>query len=458
MMEQKTVQYADSYGRVKHLALQLSSYASGKVRSQMLNAYKTLFQKMEPDTKFTIVVESDRDKADVDKILKDNKIPNPERIQYIKPNVGGLTVWARDQMIGMYLPDDPNHTGLLNQTTLHNWHDSDTKVPPKIADANPKIILDKEPRLITDGGDTVSNRNESYVGYYSLAATAENLHRVGRSNNFVKTQIVAHYEAKTGKRVVLSELDNPFPFKIVPEPFPKDVHKVPFRLESNPDYQPLKAAGNQVDEATMYEDMAKELFEKQFGKKVNVMGKDDPPTPQIEEPASDHMDMGLTPVDEKTFMLGSPDLTKSLIRSMSPSELRQAEQVLSEAAGKRIDLKSYADTSRKGDKQNEFDAYEKKLTGDGYRVVRLPHAEPDWGSPYISYNNCLMERFDKNNDGTEYRRIFLPVYGIPKLDNFAIDAYKKEGFEVIPMPLDALSARWGALRCISNWLERSPQG
>jgi hypothetical protein len=358
----------------------------------------------------------------------------------------------------MYVPDDPSHTALLNQTTLHDWHDNDNKVPQKIANANPTIILDKEPRLVTDGGDTVSNRNESFVSYYSLAATANNLHTVGRSNNYVKTQMVAHYEAKTGKRVVMSDLENPLPFKIVPQPFPKEIHRMPFRLESNPDYKPMIYAGNQVDEATMYEDMAKELFEKQFGKKVNVMGKDDPSTPGVEQPASDHMDMGMTPVDEKTFMLGSPDLAKSLLKSMNPAELRQAEEALSTAAGKKIDLKSYLSETRADDKQSDFDAYEKKFTADGYRVVKLPHAEPGWGSPYITYNNCLMERWDKNNDGSEYRRIFLPVYGIPKLDNYAIDAYKKEGFDVIPMPLDALSSRWGALRCVSNWLERSPQG
>ena len=457
--EIKTKQYADSYGRVKHLALQLSSYVYGNSRSQVLNAYKTLFQNMEPDTKFTVVVESDRDRSDVEKVIKDNNIQNPDRIDFIKPNVGSLTVWARDEMVGMYLPDDPKQSpALLNQTTLHYWHNNDAKVPPFIAEKHPGIVLDKEPRIVTDGGDTTSNRNESYVGYKSYAATVDNLHKMTGRDASAKQKMIAYYENKYGKEVVESNSDNPFAFRIVPKKYPADIHKIPFKVERNPDYKPEEVGPGQVREAQMYEDLAKELFEKQFGKPVNVMGMDDPNTAHHEQPASDHMDMGMTPVDEKTFTLGSPALAQRIFRSMSPGELEQAESVLSKATGKPIDLKKMLSSTRIGDSEEDFNAYEKKFQKDGYRVVRLPHAEPGWGSPYISYNNCLMERWDKNGDGTEYRRIFLPIYGIEKLDNYAIKAYEKEGFEVIPMRLDSLATKWGALRCISNWLERSPQG
>lgn len=458
VLDEKTVQYADSYGRVKHLALQLSRYVSGEARSQVLNAYKTLFIKMEPDTKFTVVVESDRDREDVEKVIRDNNVSNPERIKFIKPDVGGLTVWARDMMIGMYLPESESQNALLNQSMLHSWHASDAKVPAYIAGENPDITLDREPRLVTDGGDTMSNRNESYVGYYSLAATARNLEQMAKRSPVLKGQMMSYYENNFGKEVVESESDNPLSFNIVPMDYPKEIHRIPFKVEPNPDYKPVNLKDGKVDEGQMYEDIAVELFKQQFGKKINVMGKDDPTTPEYERPASDHMDMGMTPVDEKTFMLGDPGLTNRIFRSMSPGELKQAEEVLSRAAGKKIDLKKFLEDTREDDSPHDFDMYEKKLTQDGYRVVRLPHSEPDWWGPYITYNNCLMERFDKNGDGTEYRRVFLPQMGIEKLDNYAINAYKNEGFEVIPIRLDALSARWGALRCISNWLERSPRG
>ena len=454
----KTKQYADSYGRVKHLALQLSNYVYGRTRTQVLDAYKTLFQKMEPDTKFTIVVETDRDKSDVEKVIKDNNIENPERIQFVKPDVGSLTVWARDEMVGMYLPDSPGQSALLNQTTLHYWHNNDSKVPAYIADKYNEIVLDKEPRIVTDGGDVAANRNESYVGNFSYTATVDNLHKMGRRDSSVKQRLIQYYENKYGKKVVESDDDNPFAFKVVPKKYPKEIHRMPFKVVKNPDYKPVKTGPGEVSEEKMYKDVAIDLFEAQFGKKVNIMGADDPSTSHVEKPASDHLDMGMTPVDEKTFTLGSPALARSIFKSMTNEELEQAENVLSKATGKPIDLKRVINDSRVNDSQEDFDAYENKLVKDGYRVVRLPHAEPGWGSPYISYNNCLMERFDKKGDGTEYRRIFLPVYGIEKLDNYAINAYEKEGFEVVPMKLDALSTKWGALRCISNWLERSPQG
>ena len=89
----------------------------------------------------------------------------------------------------------------------------------------------------------------------------------------------------------------------------------------------------------------------------------------------------------------------------------------------------------------------------GYNVIRLPHHEPSQsGDSYITYNNCLMERFEK--DGKEYRRVFLPVYGQDS-DNVAIKTWEGQGFEVVPMPLQHLTTRWGGLRCISNWLDRS---
>ena len=60
----------------------------------------------------------------------------------------------------------------------------------------------------------------------------------------------------------------------------------------------------------------------------------------------------------------------------------------------------------------------------------------------------------RREDGTEVKRIFLPVYGIDEVDNLAISTYQKEGYEVHPMPLANLATRKGALRCMSQWLQR----
>lgn len=454
----KTRQYADSWGRVTHMALMLSDYVYGDARKQVLNAYKTLFKEMEPDTRFTVVVESDKDQQDVEKIIKENNVPNPERIKFIKPKTGGLTVWARDMMVGMYLPEDEERSALLEQTPLHNWHGSDSQVPSYIAENDPNILLDEEPRIVTDGGDVMSNRKGSFVGYYSVAATARNLAAVVRGNPRLKREVIRFYENRFNKEVVEVMGDNEklFPFTFLPRKYPRSIHRYNFEMVKNPKYSPPKVKKGQVGEGEMYEDLAVELFKKQFGKDVTVMGRDDPQTPHVEQPATDHMDMGLTPVDEKTFFLGDPNLLERIFRSMSPEKLDAAKKRLSKMAGRPIHLESFLKQSRNNDNPADFDAYEKTLTQQGYNVVRLPHSEPDWFGPYISYNNCLMERFEK--DGQEIKRVFLPVYGIEDLDNYAVKAYQDQGFEVHRIPMDALSRRWGALRCITNWLERSPRG
>ena len=449
-------QFADSHGRVTHLALMMSSYARGATRTQMLDAYKTLFTRMEPDTRFTIAVESVRDRKDVERVIQEANVENPERIQFVDPKAGSLTVWARDMMVPLHLKDDPNHVALLEQTPLHDWHDNDSKVPAAICAQNPQILLDVDKSLVTDGGDVMANTKESLVGYYSLSATAEKLAKKVEADPAAKAALVAEFEQKTGRHVVDAERPVSFSFQRVERPEAQENDALlPWRLAENPSYEAKRLGPNQARLDEVYETKAVDMFASKFGKPVTLMGKDDPTTTHREEPASDHLDMGCTPVDDNTFFVGDPGLAKQLIGKMTPEELADAERKLSEAAGTRVRLPRPGDRNR--DNQEDFDAYERKLKEKGYNVLRLPHSEPKgWtGGSYISYNNCLMERFEK--DGQEVRRVFLPVYNIPKFDEYATKAWEGQGFEVIPMPLGALSARWGALRCVSNWLERSPQ-
>ncbi len=438
-------QFADSFGRVKHLALMISPYSGGKARQQILSGYKQMFTKMEPDTKFTIVCENNRDKADVEKALADSGAPNPERVQILQPNVGGLTVWARDMMVPLQLTESDTHVALLAQQPLHDWHDNDKRVPKAICDANPNIILHDDKRLVTDGGDTMSTTKDSFVGNYSMTATAEKVARDADADPKYRAEIIANFEARTGKTVVDGggRIELPQNFRAT---------ETDYQLVGNANYEPKRLGPNQADMSEVCRAQAVSLFESVLGKPVTTMGVDNPATQHIEEPASDHMDMGMTPVDDNTIFVGDPGLAKKIISKMSDAEIADAEAKLSEAAGKEVRL-----TGRNRDNQEDFDNYARQVGEKGYNVVRMPHLEPGYSSSYITYNNCLMERFTKE-DGTDVRRVFLPVYDIPKLDNAAMDIWKENGFEVIPMPLGALSQRWGALRCISNWLDRSPHG
>jgi len=438
-------QFADSFGRVKHLALMISPYSGGRARQQILSGYKQLFTKMEPDTKFTIVCETSRDVSDVQKALADSGAPNPERVQILKPNVGSLTVWARDMMVPLQLTESDTHVALLAQQPLHDWHDNDKRVPKAICDANPNIILHDDKRLVTDGGDTMSTTKDSFVGNYSMTATAEKVARDADADPKYRAEIIANFEARTGKQVVDGggRIELPQNFRAT---------ETEYQLIDNTRFEPKRLGPNQADMAEVCRSQAVSLFESVLGKPVTTMGVDDPATQHVEEPASDHMDMGMTPIDDQTMFVGSPALAKQIIGKMSAEEIADAEAKLSEAAGHEVRL-----TGRNRDNQEDFDAYAKTVSEKGYNVVRVPHLEPGYSSSYITYNNCLMERFTKE-DGTDVRRVFLPVYDIPKLDNAAIGTWQENGYEVIPMPLGALSQRWGALRCISNWLDRDPHG
>lgn len=447
-------QFADFHGRVTNLALMLSSYASGETRRQMLNAYETLFKRMEPDTRFTIAVGSSRDRKDIEDMMSRAQVPNPERIEFVDPKAGGLTVWARDMMVPLQLTADSDRVALLAQTPLHDWHDNDSAVPPAICQQNPSILLDEDKRLVTDGGDVMSNTKESLVGYYSVAATAQRMARQLDRDPELKAKFVAEYEQRTGNKVVDAKGPTVFPFRqeFIEVDNPTALN---WKLVENPQHKIRALRPGEVTAAQMYEESAKSLFEQKFGKPVTVLGKDDGTTVHQEEPATDHMDMGCTPIDDNTFFVGDPSLAKQIVSKMSEAEIADAERILSESAGKPVRLPRADERNR--DNQEDFDAYAKTLTEKGYNVIRLPHAEPGLSRSYISYNNCLMENFQRE-DGTQVRRVFLPVYNIPKLDEHAIKTWESQNYEVIPMPLGALSQRWGALRCISNWLNRSPHG
>jgi hypothetical protein len=469
---------ADSFGRVTHLALMLSPYVAGDDRTQLLGAYLILFTQMEPDTKFTIVVQTAQDQADVEKVIADNKVANTARITFLDPQVGDLTIWARDMMVCMFTPDDLSTTALLHQTTLHSWHANDMQVPGKIAASVPGIVLDTEPFIVTDGGDVQANTHEAFAGYYSIVSAQMKIAAAIAGNAALKVQVFDYYRRHFGNDIV-----EPAPGALHFPYLKQDRPDGSYQLVRDPDFKREDLGAGKVTLQHALEDLAVRLFADRFDKPVQVMGRDDPAAPGVEkDPATDHMDMGATPVDDKTYFVGDPSLARQAIASMTGPERAKLEGLLSKRAGYAVTLPVFQPHNR--DDQSDFDAYAHILEAKGYTVARVPHLEPPKaGDPYISYNNCLMERFDRGTLGralravatfasftfaapgmmrvrlfTETRRVFLPHYGIAKLDDLADAVWKQHGFTVIPIPLWALSSEWGALRCVSNWLARWPRG
>jgi hypothetical protein len=457
--EQKTRQYADGHGRIKHLALNYTSYAGNQAREQMKNAYKIMFKEMEPDTKFTIAINKKEYKDELTKMIKDENIPNPERFNFILPEKSkDLTIWARDMMLCTYDPEQEGKSVIVQQTPLHDWHLDDKVIPKEIAASSSDLGYLEEPRMVTDGGDVASNTEQSFVGYRSIAATAHKLSKMAGRNSDFRAKATEYYEDKHDKQVVHTSEENMFPFKLVPRDNPEKNHQVGFDLDNNPHYKVIDLKENQVREGNVYEDLAEELFETTLGKPIMILGKDDPETTVVEGPASDHLDMAFSPIDDKTCFVGDPTLTARILSGMSEERLEEVEKILNhDSEGdnrKLVDLKSV--NKHPKNHAPSFDYYAKQLEDKGYNVVRLPNVTPKSREPYVSYTNCLIENFEK--DGEEVRRVFLPTYGIEELDKYAINAFEEQGFEVHDMQLDWVSRRWGALRCISNWPEKSPQG
>jgi hypothetical protein len=409
----KTVQYSDNHGQLKHVVLSFDSRQHGETRNQVLNMYETLFTKLEPDTKFTVIVQGDAAKEEIGKIIEKNNVPNPERIVFEK-NDRTPSIWARDMMVSVFSPDYPHMNYIINPETIHS---RDKDLPELLDRTVDSLEVLYDTALVTDGGDVLSNRNESVVGYDSLRKTAFNIQ-----------DMVLYY---------------------------------PEFNKWTEDFYINTMNGDEIKVNTqeMFEDLAGQLFEEYFGKPVIVVGKDDPETPAKEVPAVFHQDMAITPIDDKTFFLGDPELFDKMVAEMPVDERKKAEEQLSEIAGYSVDFDQYirynnTPSSLGTNNPADFNAYKKTLEERGYDVIRLPFKFSQTTSwPSFTYNNCIMENFEK--DGKEVKRVFLPTVGVDYFDNHAIKEYEKQGFEVHPVPMGHVSKLQGTIRCSTNWLERS---
>jgi hypothetical protein len=311
----------------------------------------------------------------------------------------------------------------------------------------------KDPKLRTDGGDVVSDTNKAFVGYDSVYLTAMNLFR----------QTV--YGMTTFNSALLEStppvLESPhFSKRIVFDDVPAESHLPKYHLEKNPNYSAFSADGINHEKAALVK--SAEYFKQRYNKEIVIMGDDDPKTKAEEKPATFHIDMGVTLVDDKTALLGSPRMAMDIIKSWPKEKYDAANASLRKETGMSGDILGYLiDHNSRPDPrdpsvmriQNNFDGEEKRLREHGKNVIKIPYLEGS-RTPWISYGNCLMQDFNRK-DGTHVRNVFLPVYGIP-LDEVAKKAYEDQGFTVIPLTLSAFTALAGAIRCMSNYFGRSP--
>ncbi|MBT9584453.1 hypothetical protein IV102_14010, partial [bacterium] len=428
-----TFVHPDSTGKIEHLVLQLDASATPQIRKEVEGAWTQLFKNMDPDVKFTITFENELDRMRLRQLLAKEEIPNPERFNLQVASDLNITMWARDQMVGLGNNDGGNT--LLGQTTMRP-HGDDELLPPRIAASIPGLGFDGDKRLQTDGGDEVSNPKETFLGYASLHLTARRLYELDQQNE-AKAAIFSPFEKNLRVDYKNPQLNSP-----------------DFKFESNL----FKSTGDDIPQQEHWLSTAHELFEEKYGHKVTIIGDDDPNTQIAESPATFHMDMGMTPIDSNRILVGDPSIAVAAINNMTPEERADHNARLNAALGKPAGYDSLGalveeSTVKEPHLQHNFDVNARKVADGGYEIGRLPYLQGPQGLSWVTYNNCLMESYTRE-DGSHVRRVFLPTYDLPILDGIAKATYEKEGFEVIPLNLAALTSWRGAIRCISNVLER----
>jgi hypothetical protein len=432
-----TRQYADNKGRITSMVLLYSPGLLGQsMLAQLHNTYKILFENMEPDTKFTIGCSYKDEIEDLVKLTKESGIKNPERIKFVEAKEI-CSIWARDMLVSTFDKNEPDKCNMLSTQHIHS---TDGKAPAKISAAikDPNLGVINQPCLVIDGGDTVSNSKESFIGYNSIYCTREELKLFADKHPDFKKWATDYYYNTLNKEV--QKIDKP-----------GDVNSE--QSGSKIKKYPEKKFGA-VSEDQMYEDLAIELFREYFDKPVTPMGKDDPSTPKEEGVASFHQDMCTTPVSDNTFFLGDPTLFKKILQEMTPQERQKAEEQFAKVNKANVTLDEFVKQSEDKNKSENFEAYAKTFKEKNYEIIRLPfYSSYSNLVPNFTYNNCLMEDFEK--DGKHIKRVFLPIIGVDIFDNYATDAYKQQGFEVFPIPMAQISKEKGELRCITNWLGRS---
>lgn len=217
-------------------------------------------------------------------------------------------------------------------------------------------------------------------------------------------------------------------------------------------------------------------FQQELGRTVLVIG----PFPQ---PVA-HIDMMLTPLGNHRVALADADAGASIAEQAlkaNPDSVAAFEkyceenffghpsiQALSGSEGQKIAAPQVLGKTREMIEMSRqvaplLDGVAVSLQQHGYRVERIPFlyggpesrktADEDSGMratyPMLTYNNVLLEQ------DTGRRRVYLPNYGWPAMDQAAIDAWRKLGFEPRSIEGMAISAMYGgALRCSVKVLEK----
>lgn len=405
--------FPDSTGKIKEMALQLGNVEFDKplpeeTHNGLLGVWNQLFTHM-PETHFTVVCADQRGIDDVNKLVQDSGT-DPQRVSVVPAQADKMSIWIRDSMLPVRAED--GHTKLLIQDRTYWPGEGDNTIAPTLAqvhgqDQHNPITSQQHPALRIDGGNILSNSKQIIVGSDSIRHTRARLQELAQDPARAK-EIEEFYTRASGQ--------------------PAD------------------------DKDKMWEELPKLVFQSEFGRPVLVIARDH------DQPAF-HIDMCATPIGDSKFLVGDPSLAIKTLKALTPEERAATNREMALNAG----INSGEDLIGKlmaaednAENQANYDAVAAELKEAGYEIERVPAMmglRTTWSVPYLTYNNCIMERYPAA-DGSETKKVYLPQYGCQVLDKMAEKIYQGNDYEVIPLQMGSISKLEGAIRCSSYAIER----
>jgi len=143
-----------------------------------------------------------------------------------------------------------------------------------------------------------------------------------------------------------------------------------------------------------------------------------------------HVGMYLTPLGDGVVAVADPELGARIARE----------------AETRDDPPAITDDPAEIDK---FHRVARDLESRGFEVLRVPLLLTTAPRVYVSYNNALLEQ------DAAGRRIYMPAYGLQRLDAAATQVFQQQGWQVVPVRVAQLYRHTGSLRCLVGVLSRA---
>lgn len=387
---------SDYQGKIKHLLIQFNDL-------DPLPAYYDLLRKLDPEVRVTILVPNPGKKELLQQLLRHWQVPNLKRFDDRVVNAS-LTPWARDPFV-VLRGDDGAIAFLFRKTWPSLRGGGDDPVLKKhlpllpLAGHVPQIVAAP---FVLDGGNLLSAGNEVLVGNN---AYFDNLAQELPSQE--------KYAARMGQTLGAA---------------------VAF------------VGGHFIEVPWGHSDMYLTLI----GRREILVGDPAWGARLLEREIKNGLkDYRRVYFDEQHLPLSAH--ARAMIFS-DPLFIAQIKEALARQTAEAAHLLSDL-MERNSDKvlHRAFEQLTEELLKRGFVVHRLPlllNARRGF-SPILTYNNVLLE------ESAGEKRVYLPNYGLPELDQAASAVYKKLGFRLRKIDGRNASFLLGSVRCLTNVLERS---